>query len=47
MRSPYDRSGGAMLICQIFHVSPCDAPHRISAVPRKVKKTVVTPKNPT
>ena len=46
-RNPYERSGGAMLICETFQVGPCDAPHRISAVPRNAKKIVVTPKKPT
>ena len=47
MPKPYDRSGGAMLICHRFHVGPCDAPHKIKAVPMKEKKRVVTPKKPT
>ena len=36
-----------MLICQRFQVVPCDALHRIHAVPSNVKKSVVTPKKPT
>jgi hypothetical protein len=32
-RSPYLRSGGEMLICQRFHVGPCDAPQTRSSVP--------------
>ena len=47
MRRPYERSGGAILICQTFQVGPKAAPQRIKAVPNKLKKTVVTPKKPT
>ena len=47
MPSPYFRSGGAMLICQMFQVGPSAAPQRISAVPSTLKKIVVTPKKPT
>src|SRR5664279_6044502 len=47
MRKPYDRSGGAMLICQRFQVPPCDAPQTMSSVPTEAKNAVVTPKKPT
>ena len=36
-----------MLICHRFQVGPCEAPHKIMAVPKKEKKMVVTPKKPT
>ncbi len=36
-----------MLICQRFQVSPWEAPQMINAVPRTLKKMVVTPKKPT
>jgi hypothetical protein len=44
---PYLMSGGAMLICQMFHVGPIAAPQTIRAVPSVAKKIVVTPKKPT
>ena len=44
---PYVRSGGAMLMRQTFQSPTSAAPYRISAVPRSVKKMVVTPKKPT
>src|SRR5664279_2748364 len=47
MPRPYDRSGGAMEICQRFQVGPCEAPQTISSVPIEAKNTVVTPKKPT
>ena len=36
-----------MFICQRFQVGPCEALHRINAVPRMLKNIVVTPKKPT
>ena len=36
-----------MLICQMFQVGPSAAPHRMSPMPMKEKKIVVTPKKPT
>jgi len=44
---PYFRSGGATLIFHGFHTPCSDASYRIRAVPRKLKKTVATPKKPT
>ena len=47
MRRPYDRSGGAIEICQRFQVPPCDAPQTMSSTPMDAKNAVVTPKKPT
>ena len=45
--SPYFSGGGATLMRHTFHVGPRAASHRISAVPTREKKMVVTPKKPT
>src|SRR6056297_1059944 len=44
---PYSTGGGDIFICQIFHVGPMAAPHRIKPTPKAVKNMVVIPKKPT